>query len=372
MNSKRISAAAFVDSKPHYHLLDGLRGVAALVVICYHIGEAFATSFLDQVVNHGYLAVDFFFMLSGFVIGYAYDERRETMGIWAFAKRRLIRLHPMVVMGALLGGLTFYAQGCEYWKVSEVSIGLLIFATLLNMLLVPAWSSVEVRGFGEIFPLNGPTWSLFYEYIANALYVLAIRRLSTRWLAGCVFATGGVLFAYAVTNEYGYLGAGWTFADNGFWGGLLRVMFAFPAGLLLSRVFKQRRVHGAFWWCALTVVAVTTIPRIGGADHLWANGIYDALCVLLIFPLVVWIGASGQTTDAFSTRLCNFLGDISYPLYIVHYPVIYVYYAWVKNNHLTFCQTLSQALVLVFGCIALAWTCLKIYDIPVRRWLQKQ
>ena len=161
MNSKRISAAAFVDSKPHYHLLDGLRGVAALVVICYHIGEAFATSFLDQVVNHGYLAVDFFFMLSGFVIGYAYDERRETMGIWAFAKRRLIRLHPMVVMGALLGGLTFYAQGCEYWKVSEVSIGLLIFATLLNMLLVPAWSSVEVRGFGEIFPLNGPTWSLF-------------------------------------------------------------------------------------------------------------------------------------------------------------------------------------------------------------------
>ena len=120
------------------------------------------------------------------------------------------------------------------------------------------------------------------------------------------------------------------------------------------------------------MVAVTTIPRIGGADHLWANGIYDALCVLLIFPLVVWIGASGQTTDAFSTRLCNFLGDISYPLYIVHYPVIYVYYAWVKNNHLTFCQTLPQALVLVFGCIALAWTCLKIYDIPLRRWLQKQ
>ena len=372
MTSNNTSAAAFADTKPHYHLLDGLRGVAALVVICYHIGEAFATSFLDQVVNHGYLAVDFFFMLSGFVIGYAYDDRRETMGIWAFAKRRLIRLHPMVVMGALIGALMFYAQGCEFWKVSEVSIGLLLCAMLLNMLLVPAWCGVEVRGFGEIFPLNGPTWSLFFEYIANLLYVLAIRKLSTRWLAMLVFAAGGALLGYAITNENGYLGAGWTFASYGFWGGLLRVMFAFPAGLLLSRVFRKRRVRGAFWWCALAIVAVAAIPRIGGAAHIWANGIYDALCVLLVFPLVVWLGASGQTTDALSTRVCNFLGDISYPLYIVHYPFIYTYYAWVKNNNLAFSQTIPQALTLVFGCIALAWLCLKFYDMPVRRWLQKR
>ena len=372
MTSNNTSAAAFADTKPHYHLLDGLRGVAALVVICYHIGEAFATSFLDQVVNHGYLAVDFFFMLSGFVIGYAYDGRRETMGIWAFAKRRLIRLHPMVVMGALLGALMFYAQGCEFWKVSEVSIGLLLCAMLLNMLLVPAWDGVEVRGFGEIFPLNGPTWSLFFEYIANLLYVLAIRKLSTRWLAMLVFAAGGALLGYAITNENGYLGAGWTFASYGFWGGLLRVMFAFPAGLLLSRVFRKWRVRGTFWWCALAIVAVAAIPRIGGAAHIWANGIYDALCVLLVFPLVVWLGASGQTTDALSTRVCNFLGDISYPLYIVHYPFIYTYYAWVKNNNLAFSQTIPQALALVFGCIALAWLCLKFYDMPVRRWLQKR
>ena len=372
MSPNNTSAAAFADTKPHYHLLDGLRGVAALVVICYHIGEAFATSFLDQVVNHGYLAVDFFFMLSGFVIGYAYDDRRKTMGIWAFTKRRLIRLHPMVVVGALLGALMFYAQGCEYWRVSEVSIVLLAFAMLLNMLLVPAWGGVEVRGFGEIFPLNGPTWSLFFEYIANLLYVVAIRKLSTRWLAMLVFATGGALFGYGITNEYGYLGAGWTFDNYGFWGGLLRVMFAFPAGLLLSRVFRRWQVRGAFWWCALAIVAVTAAPRIGGADHIWANGIYEALCVLLVFPLVVCLGASGETTDALSTRICNFLGDISYPLYIVHYPFIYTYYAWVKNNNLTFSQTIPQALALVFGSIALAWVCLKFYDMPVRRWLQKR
>ena len=372
MNANSTPAAAFTDTKPHYHLLDGLRGVAALTVICYHIGEAFATSYADQAVNHGYLAVDFFFMLSGFVIGYAYDDRRHTMGIWAFAKRRLIRLHPMLVMGALLGALMFYTQGCEHWKVSEVSTGLLAFATLLNMFLVPAWSGVEVRGFGEIFPLNGPTWSLFYEYIANIVYALAIRKLPTRWLAVLVFATGGALFGYALTNADGTLGAGWTFANGGFWGGLLRVMFAFPAGLLLSRVFSKRKVRGAFWWCGAAIVVVAALPRIGGAEHFWANGMYDALCVLLIFPLVVWMGASGRTTDALSTRVCNFLGDISYPLYIVHYPFIYTYYAWVKNNNLSFMQTIPQALAIVFGCITLAWLCLKFYDMPVRRWLQKR
>ena len=105
---------------------------------------------------------------------------------------------------------------------------------------------------------------------------------------------------------------------------------------------------------------------------MWANGIYEALCVLLVFPLVVCLGASGQTTDALSTRICNFLGDISYPLYIVHYPFIYTYYAWVKNNNLTFSQTIPQALALVLGSIALAWVCLKFYDMPVRRWLQKR
>lgn len=101
---QKISSSAFADSKPHYVLLDGLRGVAALLVIWYHVFEGFATSPIDQKFNHGYLAVDFFFILSGFVIGYAYDDRwKTTMTQKEFFKRRLIRLHPMVVMGAVFG-----------------------------------------------------------------------------------------------------------------------------------------------------------------------------------------------------------------------------------------------------------------------------
>ena len=129
---QKISSAAFADTKPHYELLDGLRGVAALLVIWYHVFEGFATSPIDQRFNHGYLAVDFFFILSGFVIGYAYDDRWKTsMTIKDFIKRRLIRLHPMVVMGAIIGAVMFYWQGCAVWDVSKVTILALFIATFI-------------------------------------------------------------------------------------------------------------------------------------------------------------------------------------------------------------------------------------------------
>ena len=100
----KISSSAFADTKPHYALLDGLRGVAALIVIGYHVFEAFAASPVEQRVNHGFLAVDFFFILSGFVIGYAYDDRWGTrLTLKDFFRRRLIRLHPMVVPACVLG-----------------------------------------------------------------------------------------------------------------------------------------------------------------------------------------------------------------------------------------------------------------------------
>ncbi|MDD4032594.1 MAG: acyltransferase family protein, partial [Bacteroidales bacterium] len=110
-----MPSSAFADTKPYYHILDGLCGVAALTVVWFHIFEAFATSHLDQQINHGYLAVDFFFFLSGFVMGYAYDERWKTMKVKEFFRRRLVRLHPMVVMGALIGTIMFYFQGCSVW-----------------------------------------------------------------------------------------------------------------------------------------------------------------------------------------------------------------------------------------------------------------
>ena len=170
----------FTNTKPHYELLDGLRGVAALLVLFYHIFEGFAFaeatngagSGIITTLNHGHIAVDFFFILSGFVISYAYDDRWGKMSVGEFFKRRLIRLHPMLIMGAVIGAVAFVAVGCERWDGSIAPTSWVMVAMLLTMCLIPALPGApyEVRGNGEMFPLNGPTWSLFFEYVGNILY----------------------------------------------------------------------------------------------------------------------------------------------------------------------------------------------------------
>lgn len=370
------SSASFADSKPHYDILDGLRGVAALLVIWYHVFEAFATSPLDQGFNHGYLAVDFFFVLSGFVVGYAYDDRWKRMRMRDFFKRRLIRLHPMVVMGALLGAVTFVVQGCVKWDGTPVPLSHVMLAMLLGLFLIPALpgSAPEVRGNGEMFPLNGPSWSLFFEYIGNLLYALFLHRLSTRALTVLVAVAGAGLASFALFNlsGFGHLGVGWSLLDYNLPGGLLRMTFSFSAGLLMSRVFRPVHIRGAFWWCGLGVAVLLCIPHLGADGTLWHNGLYDSLCTLFFFPLLVWLGASGRTTDRGSTRICKFLGDISYPLYIIHYPFMYLFYAWVWREGVSFSQAWPVAVAVFVGSILLAWLCLKLYDELVRRWLGRK
>lgn len=369
--SKSETSAAFADTKPHYHILDGLRGVAAVTVVCFHLFEAYATSHLDQQINHGYLAVDFFFMLSGFVVGYAYDDRWKTMKISDFIKRRFIRLHPMVIAGAIIGASIFYLQGCAAWDVSKVSGLRLAVATFLNACLLPATPSFEIRGVGEMFPLNGPSWSLLFEYLGTILYALFIRKLPTKALFTLVFLAGCGLAAFAIWGPYGDICVGFSLTEENIIGGFLRLLFSFSAGLLLSRVFQPANVRGAFWIGSFAIIILSAIPRIGGSERLWMNGVYDTACVVIAFPLLVYLGASGKTTDNITIRMCKFLGDISYPLYMVHYPFIYLYYAWVKNTNLTFAQSLPGAISLVIGSILLAYLCLKLYDEPARRFLTK-
>lgn len=368
--------ATYADSKPHYELLDGLRGVAALLVIWYHVFEGFATSPIDQGFNHGYLAVDFFFILSGFVIGYAYDDRRDTMSAGQFLLRRLVRLHPMVIIAGVFGLISFCIAGFHRWDGTQTPIDSVMLAFVLGLLLLPALpgSMADVRGNNEMFSLNGPSWSLFFEYIANILYALFVRRLSTRALAILVGLCGAGLAAFSLLNlsGSGNIGVGWSLIDYNLLGGLLRVMFSFPMGLLLSRVFKPVKVRGAFWLCAVALAVLLAMPYVGSESQMLTNAIYDIVCVIVIFPAIVWLGASGTTTDSNSSRICKFLGDISYPFYIVHYPLMYLFYAWVWNNGLTFADAWPVAVAIFVGNILLSWLCLKLYDEPIRRWLSKK
>ena len=376
-----ISSSAFADTKPHYELLDGLRGVAALLVVFYHIFEGFSFAgggTLITVINHGYLAVDFFFILSGFVIGYAYDDRwKKNLTLKGFFKRRLIRLHPMIVMGAVIGCITFFIQGGVKWDGTQVATSAVMLALLLAMFFIPAYpgAGYDVRGNGEMFSLNGPSWSLFFEYIGNILYALFIHRLSNKALTVLVILLGVGLSWFALSDVVGYgmIGVGWTLDGLNFWGGMLRMLFPFTLGMLISRNFRPFKVRGAFWIFSVILLVLFCVPYVEGHSPVCLNGVFEMVCIVVIFPMLVCLGASGQTTDKRSTRICKFLGDISYPLYAIHYPLMYLFYAWLIENKLyTLGETWPIAALVYFGSIVLAYLCLKLYDEPVRKWLGRK
>lgn len=371
----------FSDSKPHYALLDGLRGVAAMLVVWYHVFEGFQFAGNKPVIdfiNHGYLAVDFFFMLSGFVIDYAYDDRwGKSLTMGGFFRRRLIRLHPMVMLGALIGAISFLLTGMERWDGTHSTLLLTLIALVCSWLMIPALPGMQrdVRGNGEMFPLNGPCWSLFFEYIGNILYALIIRRLSTRILAWLTALLCCALAWFAVTNQSGYgsIGVGWTLDTTNLLGGTLRMLCPFTIGMLMSRVFKPiKKVRGAFWICTIILLVLFHVPFIDGGTPMSLNGIFETACIICIFPIIVWIGASGTTTDNTSRRICRFLGDISFPLYIVHYPLMYAFYMWlIKTELYTFSETWPIAISTMACSICIAWLSLRFYDEPIRKWLNK-
>jgi peptidoglycan/LPS O-acetylase OafA/YrhL len=360
-----------LSSKPHYQILDGLRGVAAVMVVTFHIFEAHATSRFDQMMNHGYLAVDFFFLLSGFVIGYAYDDRWAKISIKDFFKFRLIRLQPMVIMGMIIGAVCFYFQDSVFWPdISEVPVWKMLMVMAIGFTLIPVPPSMDIRGWIEMHPLNGPAWSLFFEYIGNILYAIGIRKFSKSALAVLVILSGLVLIHLTVTGPSGDVIGGWAFEPTQLYIGFTRLMFPFFAGLLLFRVTKLSYFNNAFLWCSLLIAIVLSVPRIGGEEHVWMNGLYESLSIILIFPLIVYIGASGVVKGRFASRICKFLGDISYPIYITHYPIIYIYTGWVHDHQHSFQDVAGVALLVLVSCILLAYLCLKLYDEPVRQWLK--
>ncbi len=228
-----------------------------------------------------------------------------------------------------------------------------------------------------MFPLNGPAWSLFFEYIASIAYAVVLHRLSDRALRWVVALSGIGLALTAVMNLSGayHIGNGWTAADYGWLGGLLRVSFSFSIGLLMSRGFKPVRIRGAFWICSATIIGVMCVPYItpDGNPSVW-NGIFDSVMTPAVFPAVVYLGASGCTTDRISRGLCDFFGNISYPIYIIHYPFMYLLYAWIwaAPAERTFADIWPLCVAMWFGLILLAWVLLKVYDEPVRRWLNRK
>lgn len=375
----------YLASKPRYEILDGLRGVAALLIVAYHLFETYSTGPAGQIINHGYLAVDFFFVLSGFVIGYAYDDRWDRMSVWSFFKRRVIRLHPMVVYGCAFGALMFYFTGCQdqFPLVDQTPWWMLILVFLWCCTIVPMPASWDIRGWAETNPLNGPVWSLQWEYLANILYALVIRRFTKLWLTVCVVLFGVMTLLLCLnvdwlgvwenrTAEAFTVIGGWSLSPDQLLIGSTRLLYPFFAGLLLSRANRLIKVRGGFWLCSLLIAAVLVMPRVGGTGCLWMNGVYEAVVILLLFPFVVSVGAGSRVTGR-SSAVCRFFGELSYPLYITHFPLVYLQKSWVYYHPDASLSThVAVAVCIYVMAVVNAWAAYKLYDLPVRAWLKNR
>ena len=263
-------------TKQHFAALDGLRGVAALVVVLFHFMEMVIGDYSKLFIGHGWLAVDFFFCLSGFVIGYAYDDRVGTMGLWPFLKVRLIRLHPMVVFGSMLGLLTLFFDPFRVGPLGY-STGRVALMFLASIFLIP-FPAMQERGF-SLFSLNSPAWSLFWEYVANIVY--ALYRSKRRWLSIATVLAAIVLCL--VGHASGNLWAG--FNGRTFWTGGVRVTFSFLAGLLVYRSKWIIRTKLSFSALSVLLLLAFLMPYAKGG---W---IREAAVMIAYFPLLVAIGA---------------------------------------------------------------------------------
>ena len=346
-------------TRTHYMALDGLRGIAAVAVVIFHFMEFIIPDYANSFIGHAYLAVDFFFCLSGFVVAYAYDNRIKRLGTAEFFKMRLIRLQPMVVVGALIGLLTFLLDPFHHFYAQYgLKDTITMFLSAAFMIPHPAMP----ERYNNLFYFNPPTWSLFWEYIANIFYAVILFRLHKKILIPVTAAAACILVYTA--HEFGNLSIGWG-AEN--WiGGAARLFYSFLVGILVYRSKWLIQNKLGFTGISALLAIAFLIPYVDGI-----NWITEPIIVIFYFPLLVALGAGVQMHKSVQPA-CKFLGDISYPLYMVHYPFLWVFLSYLETQKPSMGQLYVQIPVITCLLIAFAYFILKVIDEPVRKYLKRR
>ena len=344
--------------KSHYVALDGLRGIAAIAVVISHYFDVFyAGDPLRNPVIHSYLAVDFFFCLSGFIIAYAYDERMKTIGIKRFFLNRLIRLHPLVVIGSTIGVIAYVIDPfLEYPLASGGRAIILAFIMSLFMLPTPF---LKYRH-EALFTFNTPTWSLFFEYFINVFYALALSRITRRWLV--IIGVLSAVFLIYVTQDFGWFAGGW--GRKNYIQGFARVGFSFTAGLLIFRYHMIWRHRLGFLLPCILLIGVFLSPH---RRNDWA---VELSLVMTVLPSIVCLGA-GTSTAGITERLCNLLGRISYPLYMTHVSTVFLFEHYYRIHKPTDIKLFLMVVSLIGFNLLFAYVIMRWVDEPVRKWLNK-
>ena len=332
----------------HFLALDGLRGIAALMVLSGHLEMPFFHP------AHFELAVDFFFLLSGFVIANAYEQRlRDGMGFLDFFFVRVVRLYPLVLLSVLIGAAILFARAglghdARFWGVGVVSLG-------LALLVMPSPLLQYTVGDGA-FPFNVPTWSLFVEFIVNFAYARFGWRLNDRGLA---LFTALAAVALLVSGANG--GSTW----QTLYGGFARALFSFPAGVLIFRLWAKGvrpKISLPPWLLVVAMASCFFIPRNSLAT------IGEFTCIFLIFPAILFLSTSAKLSGAWKSAAV-IAGRLSYPLYILHHPLLKPFANIARSRHFDGLSLKAWFALEIILVIAFAFLVMKFYDDPVRQKL---
>lgn len=349
---------AILKTKQHFEILDGLRGVAAIAVVTFHFMEIAYSDYSKDFIGHGFLAVDFFFCLSGFVIGYAYDDRIGKMGIKEFFKSRLIRLHPLVVFGSVLGLLGFIFDPFNAQPITR-SAGSIFLLFLSSILMIP--NATMTERYFNLFSFNAPAWSLFWEYVANIVYALVLYRFTRRYLIILVIISA--IAICCVAGRSGNLMGGWS--GDTFWDGGVRIAYSFTAGLLVYRYNLIIKNKIGFIGLSVLLMLAFLMPFSS-----W-NWLTEPFVFIIYFPLLVALGAGAVLHNGLR-KICVFSGSISYPLYMTHYFVMWMfgsYYATNKPDAVHLAYIIMPGLIVL---VTFAYLVMVGYDIPLRHYLTER
>lgn len=343
-----------VDDARIYHVLDGFRGVAALAVLINHTTGTFGATHL---LGSTQIAVDIFFVVSGFVLAHAYEKRFAAgMTVAEFMRKRLVRFYPLYILGIVIIPVAYYGAHMVGVTISDGRSASLLDMSF-NLFFLPTPNQ------GKLFPPNTPAWSLFFELAINLIYVVIWKWLSTPRLISVVAAS---VVALAVAGiHYGSLDIGYDW--NSLLGGAARVCFGFSAGVLTYRI--SARFGGVPLVGYPVLIAVVALVLSAHIPDGWLRAIYDLCAVVIIAPAVVMLGAQIKVSGRIAESM-KFVGAISYALYVLHYPVLIIF----KRATLQWSDLSPNIASAVYVGIALciasgAHYC---FDVPIRRAMSRR
>lgn len=314
-------------------VLDGLRGIAAIAVVVYHIGQSTGVTLA---VPFGFLAVDLFFMMSGFVITRTYEDRiSRQLSVRKFMLLRIARLYPVLLFSVIAAIAVHSALGRPPTPTQ-------VFG---HLALIPNFSTPN------LYPLNPVLWSLLFEVLLNLGHGMAARHLTvTRVCSFTMLAGAG--FAFVIWQYHG-AGVGWNGAT--FLAGFARAGWGYGTGMVIARV-ALHPPRAIAWGAIATATVLLLAPPVN----------YTAVRVLatlfVFFPL-----ATAAATLISKTCLDPFfgwIGGLSYPLYAIHAPILLLA-AFGPKHSFVYWSFVTTAIIIFSAAVE------KFYDAPLRRVLKR-